>query len=991
MVESPQNLRILYAEDNLVDADLARRAMARLVPGYQLTVVDSLAEAQELLAEAAPNSLYDVILADILLPDGNGLELLAMIRDRQLPTAVVILTGSGSKETAIAALKAGADDYLLKDEDYLERLPAILASALAHFRENEARYHRNMRVLYLDPEAANRQAVAAHLTRHAPHISLETAADCAELATRLERYRQEKQPCDLLLLGFPLPACDALEIVKSVRDDRDLDLPVVLIADQGSEQEVAKALRLGVADFIIRHPGYLYGLPAGLGQVMRLRQLLAEQKALKASEQRFRQMEEKFRVIFEGAQDGILLADPENRKFILGNPAICLMLGYTPSVITNLGVDDIHPPTELPRIIQSFERSVRGEEPLARDIPVLRRDGTVFFADISTSPVNLDGKYYLMGIFRDISERKHYEEQLRHMAHHDHLTGLPNRLLLEARLEHGLERAKREEKRLAVLVLNLDRFRTINESLGYAVGDELLVAIIKRLRECLRAEDTLARLAGDEFALVMEALNDYQEAELMARRLREALAQPFTLPGHHQAYIQVTIGISLYPQDGDSATALLAGADVAVNQGKAAGGNQFYYATSTFNIQARRNLELESALRQGLQQEEFLLYYQPKITLRNGRMAGAEALIRWQRPGLGLVPPLVFIPVAERSDLIVAIGAWVIQEACRQLRAWHDQGLHDIHLAVNVSARQFHCQGLVEVLEQALAEHRVPAHHLILELTESMLMLNPEQAIAKMETLRKIGVKLSLDDFGTGYSSFSSLSRFPIEQLKIDRSFIKEVVDNPDAATIAGSIIAMAHRMRLQVVAEGVENEAQCGYLRRHGCDQIQGFLFSRPLPADEFTTMLRQGKSMTIPDEAEEQQQTLLLVDDEPNVLATLKRLMYDEGYRVLTAENAHQALELLATNQVQVIISDQRMPEMSGIEFLSRVKDIYPDTVRMVLSGYADLATVVEAVNEGALYKFLTKPWKNELLLEHVRDAFLYYEAIIKPRYAGQPEETP
>ena len=1097
MNERPDQLRILYLEDNAFDADLLCRSLAESAPDYRLTVVSRLAAALDLLRDERPP--FDLVLADLGLPDGSGMEVLAEVKSRRLPLAVVLLTGSGSREAAIAALKAGADDYLVKAGDYLEKLPATLAAACRHSRARRTE-DRALRVFYAATREDDLEAVRRHLLEHAPHIELEGVAEGGGGGDLL---RRRAAACDVLLLDFNLAEINALELVKELRDDRTLDLPVVLVGERGSEEEVAEALRLGVADFLIRQPGYLYGLPDTLAQVARLKQLQREQAALRASEQRLRRLEERFRVIFEGALDGILLADPATRKFILGNPAICLMLKCRPEEIGKMGVEDIHPVEDLEWIRELFAANVAGDFSHTRDIPVKRCDNTVFYADISASTVHLDGKSYLMGVFRDVTERhrgeernrlqvaalnasrdgvvitdlapriisvnpaftaitgygedevlgknprllqsgrhgrdffqamwaalkqdghwqgeiwnrrkdgeiypellsisvvrdelgrpSHYvgvktdltrmrrsEEKLQYLAHHDPLTGLPNRLLLEARLEHSLEHCRREKRKLAVLMVNLDRFRVVNDSYGYGVGDELLLAVGRRLRESLRAEDTLARLAGDEFVVAMELSRDYQEAELMARRLQQAMAEPFRLAGKGEVFMRASIGISLFPQDGEAVAGLLAGADLAVNQAKEAGGNCFAYATAAFNEQARRSLELETALKRALDNGEFVLHYQPKVELGGGRVVGAEALVRWQRPETGLVPPDEFIPVAERSGLINELGSWVLDEACRQMRLWQEEGVKNCALAVNVSARQFQAADLAARVAATMKKHDLPAQLLTLELTESMLMLDPEEAIVRMAELKKLGLRLSLDDFGTGYSSFSSLRRFPIDQLKIDRSFVGELVTSPDAATIAVSIIAMAHRMGLEVVAEGVETEAQCGYLRQNGCDEIQGFLFSKPLPAAEFAELLKSGRGLALPDRVEDGR-TLLIVDDDPNILKALQRLLLDESYRLLIAPDAASGLEMLAVNPVQVIISDQRMPGMSGIEFLSRVKEIYPDTVRMVLSGYADLETVVEAVNEGALYKFIAKPWKDEQLLKLIREAFLYYELIIKPR---------
>lgn len=691
--------------------------------------------------------------------------------------------------------------------------------------------------------------------------------------------------------------------------------------------------------------------------------------------------------ILASTRDAVIIADLAP-KILAVNPAFTEITGYGEAEV--LG--------ENPRILSSgrhgraFYRAMwaglletghwQGE------IWNRRKDGEIYpeLLTLTAVPNEQGDPAHYLGVATDLSQLRHHEERFQRLVHYDPLTGLPNRLLLEARLQHTLERASREGSRAAVLVIDLDQFKIINNSLGHAAGDDLLVAVTHRLRTRLRKEDTLSRLAGDQFVLVLEALHGYHESEIMARRIQSSLEEPFILPDGCKAYVRASVGISVYPQDGATAQALLTGAVAAGHRAKELGGKQFCFYTSELNVQASATLVMEEALRRALEQEEFVLYYQPKIDLRSGRIAGAEALLRWQRPGCGMVPPLEFIPAAEKNGLIEGIGAWVIRDACRQMRAWREEGLADIKVAVNVSARQFRGGGLEEVIVKALAHYGVEPRHLMLELTESMFMEKPEDAVARMTALKRIGVCLSLDDFGTGYSCLAYLSRFPIDQMKIDRSFVNGIVTDPGAATIATSVIALAHQMRLGVVAEGVETEAQAGYLRQNGCDEIQGYLFSKPVPAGEFAELVRQGKTLPAP-EASRQSRTLLIVDDELDTLAALQRVLADEGYRVLTAASAREGFELLAKNPVQVILSDQRMPGMSGTEFLSCVKALYPDTVRMVLTGYVELETVVQAVNEGAIYKFFGKPWDEEQLRGQIRDAFLYHEGVIKPRRGAAP----
>src|SRR3989339_112951 len=686
--------------------------------------------------------------------------------------------------------------------------------------------------------------------------------------------------------------------------------------------------------------------------------------------------------IMDNIRDAVIITDLAS-KILAVNPAFTEITGYTEAEVLGENPRLLRSGRHDQAFYQDMWTSLRETGQWRGEIWNRRKDGEIYPELLTISTVrNEQGEpVYCLGVATDLSQLRRDEESFQQLVHYDPLTGLPNRLLLEARLQHTLERASREGNKAAVLVIDLDQFKVINDSHGHAAGDALLIAVIHRLRSRLRQADTLSRLAGDQFVLVLESLHEYQEAEIMAGSIQAAMEEPFILPDGGKAYVRASVGISVYPQDGATAQALLIGADAAVHRAKQLGGKQFCYYTSELNVLARASLEMEEALCLALQREEFVLYYQPKVDLRSGRVASAEALVRWQRPDFGLVPPLEFIPVAEKNGLIEAIGTWVIQEACRQMRAWREAGLGEIKVAVNVSARQFRGGGLEEVIAKALTCYGIEPSHLMLELTESMLMAEPEEAVLRMTALKRLGVRLSLDDFGTGYSSLAYLSRFPIDQLKIDRSFVNDITTDPGAATIATSVIALAHRMRLSVVAEGVETEGQLGYLRQHHCDELQGYLFSKPLPAGEFAELLREGRNLPVP-EASLQARTLLIVDDERPILTALQRMLADEGYRIFTAASAGEGLEILARNVVQVILSDQRMPEMSGSEFLSRAKVLYPDTVRMILSGYAELDTVIQAVNEGAIYKFFSKPFDMEQLRSQIRDAFLYYEGVITPQ---------
>lgn len=539
-----------------------------------------------------------------------------------------------------------------------------------------------------------------------------------------------------------------------------------------------------------------------------------------------------------------------------------------------------------------------------------------------------------------------------------------------------MARARRHGGRLGLLFLDLDHFQGVNEGLGRAAGDQLLDAVEHRLRQRVRKEDSFMRLNGDEFVLILETLQEGQEAARVARELLGCLDAVFAVAGGHEVYQSASIGISLYPDDCEQPDDLVRHAEAAMREAKQLGRGQFCFHTADMNVDALARLELENALRHALARDELELYFQPKVDLHNGHSLAAEALLRWNRDGR-VIQPGHFIPLAERTGLVVPIGTWVIQRACACLAAWHEQGLCDIRLAVNVSARQFRQGDLARVVAEALELHGVEPCRLELELTESMLMDDPEATRTLLQRLKDIGVSLSLDDFGTGYSCFAYLSRFPLDTLKVDQSFVRDMVSDANTAGIVASIIALAHKLKLAVVAEGVETAAQLAYLHRLGCDEIQGYHYSRPLPEADYLALLAEARTLPVA-AVGATSPTLLLVDDEPGILAALRRMLRTEGYRILTAENAADGLEKLALEEVQVVISDQRMPHMSGSEFLTKVKDMHPDCVRIILSGQADMAAVLDAINDGAVYKFLTKPWDDAQLRERIREAFRVQAAL-------------
>lgn len=506
----------------------------------------------------------------------------------------------------------------------------------------------------------------------------------------------------------------------------------------------------------------------------------------------------------------------------------------------------------------------------------------------------------------------------------------------------------------------------------------MLFELAQRLTLALREGDTVARLSVDEFGVLISDLAQTDDVLPLAQKLLQAVALPvpFKIDGTTELFVTGSAGISIYPRDGDNAEGLLKAADTAMHNAKSLGGNAFNFFAEEMNQRLSTRIVLEGALRRALEQNELQVYYQPKVSLLSGEVLGAEALVRWPHPDKGMISPVDFIPLAEETGLIIPLGEWVLNTACAQMRQWLDAQLPVPPIAVNLSARQFLQPDLIAMIRGALDKHQLTPQLLEMEITESTAMVNIDKAISILHALKALGILISLDDFGTGYSSLSYLKRFPINHLKIDRAFVRDITTDPDDALICKAVIGLAHNLKMSVIAEGVETEGQMNYLRQHHCDEMQGYYFSRPLPAEDFAALLADGRRLAFSEEGEDAQRTLLLVDDEDNVLNALKRVLRRGGYRILTAGSAAEGFEILATHDVQVILSDQRMPVMSGTAFLRRVKDLYPETVRMVLSGYTELNSVTEAINQGAIYKFLTKPWEEDDLHEKVKDAFHFYD---------------
>jgi len=564
-----------------------------------------------------------------------------------------------------------------------------------------------------------------------------------------------------------------------------------------------------------------------------------------------RRNEEKLRLaakVIENTQEGVMVTDSASRILSV-NKAFCAITGYSEAEVIGATPAILRSGRHDAAFYQALWETLRDKGSWQGEVWNRGKTGEVFpeWLSISTVHDELGRVANYVGVFSDISQIKHSEAQLEYLAHHDSLTDLPNRALFQSRLGHAIHVARRHEQHLALLFLDVDGFKNINDSLGHPAGDELLQSIARRMTEHLRAVDTLARLGGDEFVILLENLRDSREAAIVAQNVLDLFNKPFRLASGQDVFIGASIGISLFPEDaGDAedATQLVRNADAALYQAKAQGRNTYRFYTEALTRFANERLRLESSLRRALEHGEFVLHYQPQISIRDGGLIGAEALVRWQSPEGELIPPARFIPVAEETGLIRPLGEWVLRTACAQFRAWNEAGLPGLALAVNLSSRQFEQRDLAACLGGILAETRFPAERLELEITESAIMAQGEQAIDTLGQLKRLGVTLSIDDFGTGYSSLAYLKRFAVDKLKIDQSFIRDIPHNLNDKEIAATIIAMARNLKLHVLAEGVETEEQLAFLRLHGCDAFQGYLFSPAVPAAAFERFLRDSAS---------------------------------------------------------------------------------------------------------------------------------------------------
>lgn len=649
---------------------------------------------------------------------------------------------------------------------------------------------------------------------------------------------------DLLVLDIMMPDIDGYLTCSRIRSlPRGKRIPILIMTGLNDPTSIAQAYEHGATDFINK-PVNATILCHHIRYMLRTSHVL---QALVRSESR---LELAQRIARIGNWDW----NPRTNRFAMSNE-LCRLVGIRPSDFAGTFeafLRFVHPDDRV-RVNEALEKLINYGTPCDIDHRIVLPNETDFTVHLQAEGVREEEQEELtiIGTAQDITERKQAEQAIHRLAYFDSLTGLANRVLFKDRLSTSLSYAQRHHQHLATLFIDLDRFKVINDTLGHTVGDLLLTHVAERLSESVRQSDSvsrhgdhepshaLARLGGDEFTILLTTLPHPEDAGRVARRILDSLAHPFSIDGH-EIFISASIGISIYPSDGTTVEALLKNADTAMYHAKEQGRNNCQFYSSGLNAAAAERLDLESDLRRALERQEFVVYYQPTLNIHSRRILGAEALVRWKHPKRGLVPPGVFLNAAIDTGLIRPMDEWVLREACRQVKAWELAGLPAITVSANVSNSLFHGRTLPGTVADALRDSGLNPSQLELELTESIAMRDVEASVTMLEGLRTMGVRLSIDDFGTGYSSLSYLQRFPLSRLKIDQSFVRDLLTNENNVKITRAIIAMAHSLNLSVLAEGVETDGQLARLREEGCDEVQGYLFSRPVCASEFEVLLR-------------------------------------------------------------------------------------------------------------------------------------------------------
>lgn len=668
-----------------------------------------------------------------------------------------------------------------------------------------------------------------------------------------------------------------------------------------------------------------------------------------------------------------VLAVDQEARVRYANEAVCRLLGHSPAHMLTLTLFAIAPhrrPDSWQDNLKSLKQA--GQRTLASDW--CTASSRTLQVQLLAQHARHEGQDMVLISVLDSGHASGARAPAPRIMQFCDITGLPNLQMFRERVRSEALLAILDRRNIAVLVLGINEIQHINETEGYACGDQVLQVLTRRLSGILKGTDLLAHLGGGEFALMFSHAAEVTDdtALHLSRALQDAVSAPVQLE-RKTLHLSSNVGAVVFPRDTSEPEHVLRQAQAAQRMAVSLGPNRIYGYTPQANARISARLALESALRGALDRKEFHLLFQPQVDLSHGQVIGVEALLRWQHPEMGEVKPSAFIPVLEDTGQILAVGNWVLSRACEAVSRWNKAGLPPVRVSVNLSPKQLQQPDIAALVGNTLMHHGTPPHQLMLELTERMLHDKQDAVAETLHQLKALGVSIALDDFGTGYSSLQSLRRLPIDLIKIDRSLVPDVTTETQDVSITRAVINMAHGLQKKVLAIDVESAGELALLCANQCDQMQGSHFSAPLNEEALVELLKARHGL--PDEVlgrKKRKRTLLIVDDDQNIVAALKRLLRKDGYHIVTAESGHEGLQKLAENEVDVIVSDQRMPGMTGVEFLRRTKELYPETIRMVLSGFTELRTITDAINEGAIYKFLTKPWDDEHVRTHIQEAF-------------------
>lgn len=806
-------LRTLIIEDSEDDALLLTRYLQQT---YELIHVR--VDSAEGLRQALQQDEWDLVLSDHAMPSFDSFAALQIVQQSGRDLPFIIVSGAIGEDLAVAAIKAGAHDYLLKSN--LKRLIPAIERELQAAQARRTHFQSEQRFRATFEQAA---VGIAHVGLDGRWLRVNHKL-CV-----ITGYTEEE-----LLTG------DRPSITYPDDMPDELDSMQQLLA--GDVPSSTKEIRYARKDGSLVWVNLTWSLTrTSTGEPDYFIEVIEDITERKEATERLRL----FARIFDTINEGVAVTDASN-NIMLVNPAFSAITGYSateaigknPRILHSGLMDKVF----YDRMWQSIKKTGRWQG----EITDRRKNGEnyVEWLSISTMKDERGESSHYIAVVSDISERKAAEERMVYIAQHDFLTGLPNRMMLHDRLTQAIAHAEREQRKVAVMFLDLDRFKAINDTLGHLVGDKLLQLVAGRISSVARTSDTVSRLGGDEFAIMLPYIENTDDIAMIALKLLASIAGLCVVDGN-EIEVTTSIGISVFPEDGTDSESLIAHADAAMYQAKGNGRNNYQFFTREMNRRTLERILIKNKLSHALERNELFLLYQPQVDLQSGRIIGAEALVRWDNPLYGKVLPAQFIPIAEENGLIPPIGEWVLREACRQNQEWRKLGLMKITMAVNLSVVQFRQKNLGEIIKAILHESGLAPSGLELEITEGVVMQDAEAAILLLEDMKAMGLKLSVDDFGTGYSSLNYLKRFPIDKFKIDQSFVRDLTTDTDDAVIVSTIISMAHSLKLKVIAEGVETAEQLAFLKQQGCDEIQGYYFSQPVSAEEFTKLLSSGSGL--------------------------------------------------------------------------------------------------------------------------------------------------